>query len=167
MRTRHASPALAATLLLFAAACASNEPPVSSAFDPLVQFPAQATYVWDPEANVLPDNPSIRQSSLAESIRNLADEAMAARGYTEAVTGTPPYRLSYQVTVHSWIGAEQSSSTASLALRLADFASNRTVWLGFTRIEVDLSRTIAERTALLRDTFERMLATFPPSQPGA
>jgi hypothetical protein len=153
--------ALVAVSTLMLAACTS-EPPVSSAFDPLQQFPATATYVWDEAGNVLPNTSAVRETQVGQIIQNLATEALAVHGYTIAETGTPPYRLSYQLNIHTWIGTEQSTSTASLTLRLSDFVTNRTVWLGFTRIEVDLGRPVEERRAELKSTIERMLANFPP-----
>ena len=34
---------------------------VSTTFDPLTRFPAQATYLWDEAANQLPDDPRFNQ----------------------------------------------------------------------------------------------------------
>jgi hypothetical protein len=151
-------------LLALVVACAS-EPPIFTAFDPLSTFPATATYVWDDEANTLPDNPNIHETGVGAVVKQLATDGMAKRGYTVAESGTPPYRLSYQMEVHTWISQEQSSSTAALALRLTDYLSDRTVWLGTMSIEVDLARSVEERRALLQATFSRLLANFPPGQP--
>jgi hypothetical protein len=104
--------ALLATQLL---GCMSSDPPVSHAYDPMTLFPATAEFVWDEEANWTPQNASLREEDIGPVIKRLATEAMAVHGYTEAQTGTPPYRLSYQLTIHTWIGQEQSTSTASLA----------------------------------------------------
>ena len=55
----------------------------------------------DTEANVLPDTPGASQTSIGPLLEQLATEALAAHGYTAARSGTPPFRLSYQVTVRS------------------------------------------------------------------
>ena len=75
------------------------------------------------------------------------------------------YRLSYQVQVHSWIGADNSMSVASLSLLLVEAKSERRVWLGFGRAEFHISASREERVARLRKATAKMLKEFPPNQP--
>ena len=51
----------------------------------------------------------------------------------------------------------------SISLLLADAKTDRRVWHGFGRAEVQAGRTPAERAKRLREAFDRMLAEFPPS----
>jgi hypothetical protein len=156
-------------LLLLAAvlsfACASGDAvPVSSNYDPLVRFPAQASYVWDDAANTLPDDPAIDRTATDALIRDVADEAFAARGYRVSAGEAANFRLSYQYVVHTYIGPNVSRSLGSLSLMLSDHASGRRVWMGFGRAEIHMGLTPAERRARLADALRRMLEDFPPSQ---
>jgi hypothetical protein len=145
-------------------ACASDDVPVSTNYDPLVRFPAQATYVWDEGANALPDDPAIDRAEIDALLKDVADEAFAARGYRAVGDGEPAnYRLSYQYVVHTYIGPDVSRAMGSLSLLLTDYASRRRVWMGFGRAEIHATLSPEERRARLADAFARMLAKFPPS----
>jgi hypothetical protein len=158
---------LAALGLLQIGACASDGIDTSTTFDPLTPFPAEATYVWDQRASSLPRDPRIEQLDLSTLIREVANQEFAARGYRDAGSGASNYRLSYQLTVNTWIGADNSRSIGSLSLMLVDNASNRRVWVGFTRAEIHVGLSREERRERLRKAVTRMLEKFPPSQRGS
>jgi hypothetical protein len=146
-------------------ACASqNAIPVSSSWDPLWRFPAQATFAWDDAATSLPDDPAVDRTSTDALVKTVANEAFAARGYRPVAPGSADYRMSYQYAVHSYVGSEGSRADGTLSLLLADGASGRRVWLGFGRAEVHVGLTPEERKARLREALDRMLADFPPAQ---
>ena len=152
-------------LLLGAAllACASDDAiPVSTSYDPLELFPARATYVWDDAAISLPNSPSIDPEQTDTLLRQVADEAFAARGY-RAVAGGADYRLSYQYVVRTYQGPEGSRAVGSISLLLVEKASGRRVWTGFGQAEVYVGLSPEERRARLADALDRMLANFPPS----
>lgn len=152
-------------VLLPLLACASNDPiPVSTNYDPLVRFPAAATYAWDDAANALPDDPAIDRTTTDALFKDVADEAFAARGYRVAQGPTADFRLSYQYVVHTYIGPDVSRSMGSLSLLLSDHATGRRVWMGFGRAEIHVGLSPEERRARLADAMQRMLAKFPPSQ---
>jgi hypothetical protein len=145
-------------------ACASDDAiPVSTSYDPLERFPAQATFVWDDAANALPDSPSIDRKSNDALIREVANEAFAARGY-RAVAGNADFRLSYQYVVHTRRGPEGSHAIGSISLLLVERSSGRRVWTGFGQAEVYVGLSPEERRARLAEALDRMLANFPPSQ---
>jgi Domain of unknown function (DUF4136) len=153
---------LAAALLL---ACASNDAiPVSTNFDPLVRFPAEATFVWDAAANKLPDDPAIDRETTDALLKGVANDAFAARGYRVAEGASADFRLSYQYVVHTYIGPDVSRSMGSISLLLADHASGRRVWMGFGRAEIHVGLSLEERRARLSDAMTRMLENFPPAQ---
>lgn len=154
-----------AALLLPLLACTSDDAiPVSSNYDPLVRFPAEARYVWDDAANTLPDDPAIDRAGTDTLLKDVADEAFAARGYRVSRGPNADFRLSYQYVVHTYIGPDVSRSMGSLSLMLSDHASGRRVWMGFGRAEIHLGLSPAERRARLSDAMTRMLEKFPPSQ---
>ena len=155
---------LAAHLALLG--CASDPIDVSTTFDPLTRFPAQATYLWDETASRLPDDPRINQMDMDSLIREAADAEFAARGYRPSTSGSAHYKISYDLTVHTWYGADNSSSLGSLSLWLADAASKRRVWMGYVRAEVHVGLSRAERLARLRGALARLLEKFPPAQRG-
>ena len=143
--------------------CASDGIETSTTFDPLHPFAAQATYVWDERSNRLPKDPRIQQLDLAPLITEAANTELSARGY-RPVEGSANYRLSYDLAVHSWIGADNSRSIGSLSLILIEQASNHRVWLGYARADVHVGLSVEERRARMRQAVERMLENFPPSQ---
>lgn len=154
-------------LLLLAAACASDDVEVSANFDPLVRFPAQATYVWDEVANVLPDDPAIDRPGTDTLLRGVADEAFAAKGWRAVPSEPADFRLSYQYTVHTYIGPNSSLALGSVSLLMSNNQTGRRVWAGFGRAEVHMGLSLEERRARLAEAMERMLADFPPrGRPG-
>jgi hypothetical protein len=152
-----------ATLALaaFCFACVSGEN-VSTAFDPLTRFPAQATYVWDETANHEPDDPRIRELNFGPRLRKLTTEALAARGYREVDSEPADYRVSYQLSVHTWISPDQSTSVGSLHIELVDAPSGRRVWMGFARAEAHVQLREEVRNERLRAILESMFKSFPP-----
>ena len=153
---------LAAALL----ACASDGIDVSTTFDPLNRFPAQATYLWDDAANRLPDDPRFDQMGIDALIREAANAEFSARGYRPSTTGSANYRLSYDLTVHTWYGPDNSSSLGSLSLWLSEAASKRRVWMGYVRAEIHVGLDRQERLARMRGALARLLEKFPPAQRG-
>ena len=156
--------ALALFACLALAACAGDVIPVSSSYDPLERFPAQATLAWDDAANVLPSDPAIDRAGTDAMFRELAEEGFAAHGYRVVPGGTPNYRLSYQYAIHTYIGADVSRAYGSLSLLLTDAATGRRVWIGFGRAQIHVGLTLDERKARLRKALAEMLEKFPPSQ---
>lgn len=146
--------------------CASGGVDVSTTFDPLTRFPAQASYLWDEDANRLPDDSRFNQMDTDSLIRAAADAEFAARGYRVAASGAANYRLSYDLTVHTWYGPNNTSSLGSLSLWLAEAATQRRVWMGYVRAEILVGLSREERLARMRDAMARLLDAFPPSQRG-
>jgi hypothetical protein len=146
-------------------ACASNDAiPVSTNYDPLVRFPATATYAWDDAANKLPEDSAIDRASTDALLKSVVDEAFTAHGYRVVADGAgADFVLSYQYVVHTYIGADVSRSLGSVSLLMSDRKTDRRVWMGFGRAEVHAGLTPEERRARLADAMERMLASFPPS----
>ena len=160
---------IALPLLCFAllAGCASDGLEVSTTFDPLSSFPAQARYTWDTRANKLPPDPRLAELDLDRIITEAADEAFASHGYRRAAAAdSPDYHLSYQLVVHSWIGADNSRSLGSLSLLLTEAASGRRVWLGFGRAEVQMGLSASERKERMGRAIAKILEGFPPQQRG-
>jgi hypothetical protein len=166
MAQRRYGIALLVFFVLLHSGCASDGIETSTTFDPLTAFPAQATYVWDDRASQFPDDARLQGLNLKATIKDLANEEFAKRGYRQASTSSPDYRLSSQLVVHSWIGVDNSLSLGSLSLLLVEADTNRRVWLGFARAEVHVGLSDAERRARLREGFAAMLEEFPPAQRG-
>jgi hypothetical protein len=160
--------ALGSALVAVLPGCAKDAIDVSTTFDPLSRFPAQATYVWDTAASKLPDDPRFNQMDTDALIQEAANAEFAARGYRVAAGGTAPhqYRLSYDLTVHTWYGPDNSSSLGSLSLWLSDAATRRRVWMGYVRAEIHVGLSREERLDRLRKAMASMLEKFPPAQRG-
>jgi hypothetical protein len=159
------SAALAALALTPLFACASG-PAVSTAFDPLTRFPAEASFVWDVAANHVPDDPRIAALNFEPRLRKLTTDALAARGYREVESEPADYRASYQLSVHTWISTAHSTSVGSLSIVLVDSVSGRRVWTGFTHVEAQVGLPEEMRNERLRDILYRMFENFPPNSGG-
>ena len=157
---------LSAALLVSLAGCATDDVGVSTTFDPLAPFPLRATYAWDDRASSSPDDASIGRLDLDTLLKDVADEEFGARGYSAVASGSVHYRLSYQLTVSTWIRADKSRSTGSLSLMMVDAGTNRRVWVGFARAEIHVGLTRTERRERLHKVVARMLEKFPPTQRG-
>jgi hypothetical protein len=159
-------PWIASLVLILSLGCASGSDSVdvSTSFDPLTPFPARATYRWDESANRLPDDPRINAMETDSLIREAADAEFAARGYQLSATGSAHYKLSYDLAIHTWYAANNTSSQGSLSLWLVDAATNRRVWMGYVRAEIYVGLSREERVARLRKAMARLLEKFPPSQ---
>lgn len=144
--------------------CASNDVQTSTVYDPLSPFPVQGTFRWDDAANKLPGDDRIQALDLDPLIREAGNQEFAARGYRMVTTDSADYSLSYQVTVHTWIGADQSTSIATLSLLLVDSKRDRRVWMGYGRAEMHVGITREKRMMRLRAAIAKMLERFPPNQ---
>jgi hypothetical protein len=144
--------------------CASDGVETSAAFDPLTQFPAQATFLWDSSSNKLPTDDRIAALELGPVIEAAAEAEFAARGYTLSTSDSANYLMSYQVATHSWIGADNSRAVGSLSLLLVEAKSGRRVWLGIGRAEMNVGLSKEERLAGMRVALAKMLKEFPPNQ---
>ena len=155
--------ALAFSLFLVGAlGCAET---VGSTHDPLAIFPARATWVWDEAANRMPPDERLRILNIDAIIRDTTAEGLAARGYTQAPAGSPaPYLLSYEVGIGRLISKTSASAVGTLSLSLVESESKRRVWVGFIKVDVDTSRTEAQRRERLQGEMQKMLEDFPPSQ---
>ena len=157
--------AILGTLGLVAlAGCASDDVQASVVHDPLSRFPSQATFSWDAAANKLPADERLAALDLDPLIRGAANQEFSLRGYRVVTSGSPDYRLSYQVAVNTWIGADNSTSVASLSLLLVDAKIGRRVWLGYGRAETQVGISRDERMKRLRAAIAKMLKKFPPNQ---
>jgi hypothetical protein len=144
--------------------CVTDQVDVSTSFDPLIPFPARATYRWDEASNKLPDDQRLNAMETDSVIRAAADAEFAERGYQVTATGSAHYKLSYDLAIHTWYAANNTSSQGSLSLWLVDAASNRRVWMGYVRAEIYVGLNREERVARLRKAMARLLEKFPPSQ---
>lgn len=151
-----------ALLAALASGCVSNAPGVSTAFDPLFQFPAQATWSWDIEASETPHEPVIRQLDLDPLIQRVTSDVLAIRGYREVESDSPDFLLSYRFAVKSFFSAERSTAVASLSLLLVERESRIRAWMGWTRAELQRTATRSQRAERLRATLDRMFENFPP-----
>lgn len=152
---------------LVCVACAGDKIPVSVAFDPVVRFPAQATYAWDRAAIRLPTDPHIVELHPERLIEELAEEAFAARGYTRVNDPqAADYLLSYHLQVATFIGADASNSSAVLSLLLVEPKTERRVWMGWGRAEYFAGADSERRRTRIADALARMLEDFPPVQSG-
>ena len=163
---RHTRPAFCSLVLaIVMIGCASDGIETSVAFDPLTQFPTQATFLWDPSSNKLPADDRIAVLDLGPVIEAAAEAEFAVRGYTLSTTDSANYLMSYQLASHSWIGADNSRAVASLSMLLVEASSGRRVWLGMGRAEMNVGLSNEARLAALRVAMAKMLKEFPPNQP--
>jgi hypothetical protein len=155
-----------AALLIPLLGCATEDVGVSTTYDPLTRFPTEATYAWDEAANLRPEDPQLAGSDFDALFHEVVDQELGARGYRVTSSGSPDYRLSYELRIHTWTGPERSAAVGSLSLLLTDRRSRHRVWTGFARADVLVGLTPEERKERLRLALSRMLEHFPPAQRG-
>jgi len=164
MLDRRSTALLGALAVIVLAGCASDDFQTSVVHDPLSSFPPQATYIWDVAADKLPSDDRVAALDLDPLLREAAEREFALRGYRAVTSGSADYWLSYQLAVHTWIGPNNSTSNASLSLLLVDAKSDRRVWMGYGRAQIQVGRSREERRAGIRTVIAKMLENFPPNQ---
>jgi hypothetical protein len=155
---------LVASAIMLAGCATQNQLDVSSHFDPLAAFPAQARYVWDVRSNSMPQDPRLRTKENDLMIRGAVDDQFMARGYRPVENGPFEYRLSYQFAAYNFHSAEQSTSVGTISLELVEASTGRRVWTGYAQANLYVGSTEEESRARLGEGIGRMLANFPPSQ---
>ena len=165
-RVLHAILIGGAALALFSAiGCATPEGDTGATYDPLTVFPRNALWVWNRAQNKLPTDDRINSEALDQNIRSAVAAEFGARGYREANESKVHYILSYEVGIHTWMSQTEARAFGPLDLLMTEAASGRRVWLGFLRMQIDMSLTPAQRYEALRINVARMLENFPPAQP--
>lgn len=155
-------------VLAFLFACASNDAErVGSRYDPLLAFPAEATWSWDEAANELPQNERLRTRAedvqFEPLLREVVEQELAERGYRAVPADQPVnYRLSYRMSGSTRLRPEEYVAVYSVSLLLVEAASKRGAWQGWMSAEVVDNPTPEERRARLVKKVEKMLAEFPP-----
>ena len=153
------------TCALLSAGCATDDLNIGATFDPLTPFPATAVWSWDDAANKLPKDDRIDGVELDRTLKSAIASEFALKGYTESTGGKVQYVLSYEVGIHTWMSRSESRAFGTLSVLMTEAANRRKVWLGFLRIQIDMSLTQAQRDQRLREKIAEMLKNFPPSQP--
>lgn len=156
----------AACALFSLSGCATTpEGDTGATYDPLAVFHREALWVWDDAQNKVPNDERINTEALDQNIKSAVAAEFAARGYREANESKVHYILSYEVGIHTWMSSTDASAFGSLSVLMREAASGRRVWLGFVRMQIDMSLTPAQRYERLRINVARMLENFPPAQP--
>jgi hypothetical protein len=161
MLFRLASTALCCAALAALVGCAT-ELQVGRNFDPIERFPAQATWRWEPESNLVKVDPRLADIGLAAAIEETVAAELTAHGYMKAGSEPPDYLLSYQVRFSPQERVERSFTIGSLSLQLRNAKHGGRVWVAFVQTEVDVNRTEAERRERLRGVVKQMFEEFPP-----
>jgi len=150
--------------LAFLLGCANDR--IGATFDPLAVFPARAKWAWNDKANTLPADERLARLNLDSIVRDTARDAFAAKGYREAAPGeSVDYYLNYEVGIGRVISPSSARAVGSVSYAFTEADSGRRVWLGFVRVDVDMSLTEAQRRTRLAAEVAELLKEFPPSQP--
>jgi hypothetical protein len=159
--SRRISLVLAVIALLGSNGCASN---IGTTHDPFVIFPETAQWAWDEKMNTLPSDPSMQALNIRTIVRESVTEALATKGYTlEPAGGKVDFRVHYQVGITKVITENSPKAYGSLNLTLVNVTTNRTVWVGFIKANVDVSISEAERRMRFSQELSKLLKDFPPS----
>ena len=158
--------AFGAFLVLQLVGCASDDVRVSTTYDPLTPFPASATWRWDESEISSPSDPRLSELDAGRLIRDAVESEFAARGYAVTSSSSAVYNVSYNLSIHTWVGPNASSAFGTLALEMEDAQTGHRVWVGFARAEIHVGLSPQERRERLRRVLARMLESFPPSQRG-
>ena len=159
--------AFGAFLALQLASCASDDVRVSTTYDPLTPFPASATWSWDESEISKPSDPRLADLDADKLIRDAVESEFAARSYAMTSSSSAVYHLSYNLSIHTWVGPNASSAFGTIALEMEDAQTGHRVWVGFARAEIHVGLSAQERRERLRRVLAKMLENFPPSQRGS
>ena len=168
-------------LLVLAAACGPMID-VRSDYDPSADFLQLRTYAWLQTPSNAPRDPRINNDLLDSRVRSAVNDELHGRGYTEA-TENPDFRVAYHVVLREKVAAAAFPTSygyglgrfpaetdvrvatyeeGTLLLDVVDGDTNELIWRGAASTRIDPDRTPQERTALIRQAVEEMLAKFPP-----
>jgi hypothetical protein len=157
------------TSLLVAGACSSWE--TASDPRPGTDFSAYRTYAWVPWNQQPPPEPGMRNMAIAEWIRSMFDDAIAARGYVRD-EAEPDLRVLYRLGVTDGLGKMEwgfgygaregtpgfpNTRQASLSVEIRDARTGERVWRGLAGGALDE----ADREDGLRGVIQRVVSRLP------
>jgi hypothetical protein len=168
-------------LLVLMAACGPMID-VRSDYDPSADFAHLQTYAWLQQPSSAPRDPRIHNDLLDSRVHSAVNDALHAKGYTEA-SENPDFRVAYQVVLREKVAAAAFPTSygyglgrlpadsdvriatydeGTLLLDVVDGNTNELIWRGAASTRIDPDRTPQERTALIRAAVNEMLGKFPP-----
>jgi hypothetical protein len=157
---------------------------VRTDYDTAADFSRLRTYRWLQTPSNAPRDPRIDNDLLQSRVRVAVNDALHAKGYTEA-SENPDFRVTYHVMLRdkldvqsfplyygyglgSWPGASDvrlsQYEEGTLMLDVIDSASNELVWRGAAQARIDPNRSPQERTELINSAVRKMLDRFPPQR---
>jgi len=152
---------LAVIVLISSAGCAKR---IGATYDPFAIFPATAQWAWDEELNRIPEDQSMTALNIRTLVRETITEVLARRGYVKARSGEKvDFRVHYQVGTGKRVKPYSVKGYSSLSLTFVEVSTNRDVWVGFVKANVDVSISAAKRRMRLLKQVNKMLRKFPPT----
>jgi len=168
-------------VLPLAAACAPIS--VTDDYDTQTDFTKLRTYAWHVAPAGAPAVDSLTQQRIVRAV----DDALEAKGFRKADSGTPDFKVHTMASVsqriqtqpvtvgvgYAWrygyvAAGEGVEVTAydegTLILDVISTATKNLVWRGTARGAVERDRTPEEREARIRDAVFKVIERFPPNR---
>jgi hypothetical protein len=161
--------------------------PVTTDFDPSVDFAAFRSYAWLPDPPGVSSDSRLHDTSVDARVINAVDRELLLRGYEKVLANEANFHISYYLgletridvqTVHrsfnydhrSWHGGQRLETivreydVGTLLLDILDPAERRLVWRGSGNAKVRATADPAHRQARIDDGVRSILRRFPPPE---
>jgi Domain of unknown function (DUF4136) len=153
-------------LLLLAAGGGCQYPiTVNSAWAPGDISPLGPTFAWMPAPATPTANPEIDNRQVRRLVRELVEEQFVAKGYANAASGTPSYRvgdrIGAEVLGDPYTAYLQQYTLGTLVIYIVNPRTDQWVWRAWAETRVNESNTPEERRERLEQTVKRMFNDFP------
>ncbi|UCH84301.1 MAG: DUF4136 domain-containing protein [Candidatus Latescibacterota bacterium] len=179
---KHIAKTMIAALLLAVVGGCSGGMEIQTDFDKETDFRGYSTWDWVPEPAQETGDPGVDDPIVRTRIQNAVEEELTKRGYLRS-TDTPDFLVNYHTAMKDELDVVEVTDyydrmpytefekdvtytytwhKGTLVLDFIDSASNKLVWRGIARAEVNLNDSPENKKKRIAKAVERMLREFPP-----
>jgi hypothetical protein len=172
---------IAVALLVVLGGC-SGGMEIQTDVDPAADFSGFKTWNWVPVSAEKTGDPGVDDGVVRTRIQNAVEEELTKRGYLKS-TDTPDFLVNYHTAMKDELNSMEMQEyyeaqtyeefrkdvtytytwhKGTLILDFIDAKSNKLVWRGAARAEVNLNDSAETKKARISKAVERMLREFPP-----
>ena len=170
--------------LLLATACAT--PPVTTDYDPEVEFGELRRYAWSERKPAPEEDPALSNDLLDGRIRRAVERGLGAKGYVPAGDEPADFEIAYHVAVERAVDVQtyidayprgyrwgfgltraytnvREYDVGSIVLDVSSAGNQELIWRGAVQARINEAGTPEERTERVNRAVDAILAKFPPS----
>jgi hypothetical protein len=172
---------IAVVLLVILGSC-SGGMEIQTDVDPAADFSGFKTWDWVPVPAEETGDPGVDDPIIRTRIRSAVEEELTKRGYLKS-TNAPDFLVNYHTAMKDELNSVEMQDyyeaqtyeefhkdvtytytwhKGTLILDFIDAKSDKLVWRGTARAEVNLNDSAEKKKARIAKAVERMLREFPP-----